>query len=556
MAALCCFGVMMFSGGSVAIFGYTYVSVKDGPTITSIPVSGMQTINVETDNDAISISYNKTASVQEIKVELNSDLKGICKQDIKEIKLLDAKYDSTAERYIYSNEAGFDTCSGTLIDADAKYYDIARNTLVIKTSEPSGLIFSNSSSLKVILPQGFSLNNLNVSTSSSELDFTGLEENNLPLKNLSIDAKKYNSSFTLGEKMTIGEGGLLTLKSNTGRIYVNSTINGSVLIDSKAGTFRIAKGIGQNLTVKGGTPSVEVGNVSDSDFTAKEKEFDNSAMARVNMIGGDLTIKECTGSPQVRVAGDIGTSHYDSSNEARAYDQGGTVGIFTPGVALYAYNIDNKIITNEQMGTLHVVGAIGIKGAAENDSTISSDSGAVIINQSFAGNLIIVNKKGFVSVKNAYGNVSVTNDSADGTYVNFADGIIKTVTITSTSSVAATTVSNVRSTATINAKGTVNIKIVDFNSSVVNVITTNTVNATINDGLNFKLTTSQRSGDINVVLGAVNHTSLSGTDLKVNDGWKGFEDFVGLESSAGSNALSIKSDTGPINCSLKLTGSN
>lgn len=495
MVVLCGFAVMMI--GKVSIFGYTFVNIeKNSEAISLAKESPVNEITIVTEGTQINIDYRK---VSQISYQLNAKMQGIFKDDVKEIT-------------VDAQENG--------------------STFTLKTTEPQGLPFYNKSILTVIVPNDARVKVVNIETSASDFNFITPEEEGAyaQLETLSINTKTKNISYDLPSNLHLTN---LSMKSVTGRVYVNSPISGNLNIDSDYGTFIFKKGLkltstaeiknqlakGNKITIKGRSPFVEFGDMSE-----KNSDYD---------LYSDLSVtcQEEGNGGLVKVSGTLyGTTYFHSPNlEFRANNVEGNFGV-QGGVS--------KIIINGNLNKMskELTGSVAT-------SLIDCGNGSVYINNCYA-DIKITAQQNNVTIDNAYENVEV--QSATGaTKVHFADGAEKKLTIKNSSngSVEAT---NIQGTLNVETNGTVKlefVKVVGENK----VSTSSTIDVQIKDNLQYMFTTKSSSGNVKVNLGGdVEYSNCDGATEEGN--LKVITHGVNCESS--SNSLTLISNGGSISANL------
>ena len=219
MVVLVGFAIMMFF--HVSLFGYTFVNHEDvtEKVFAESEVNTLNKIEIDTDKANIIVAYTETNSMGMI-VKKFQDFQGVFKDNLKEIKYVSPSFDEEAEQSIPTED--FDiTISG--------------GTLKIKTIEPKGLYFKNDSKITVYLPKNKVLDDLVIESASKVINIGN--DKAFTVKNLEITANKpfFPTTVQISDKLVVT--GDLYVKTNYGRIAINSTLQGNVTIDSLGGSI-------------------------------------------------------------------------------------------------------------------------------------------------------------------------------------------------------------------------------------------------------------------------------------------------------------------------------
>lgn len=462
----------------VSIFGYTYLKFeKIVESNHYVITQDIEEVNIETNNVGVKIVYT---SLPEVQVILNASLQGVVKDNVKEVSLA--------------------TC------------EFANNKLTVKTTEPEGFMFVNSSYVQILVPDNFAIKNMAINSATDNINFEHTVDNTI--NNLTINSTANHISYTLADKLVIEEN--LSIKNISGRIYINSQIKGNVNIESDWGTYIFRRNnnsilLGLNdINIKGTNPLVEIGNFEDTNNTY-------SVLGNLN-----VTCEGKNNGGIVKVAGTIvGNTYFNA-----------------PNLEFYARTVNGHF--NVQNG-IKVIEIENLNKGTGYDSLINSGAGFVKIKNSYCATLTVTSDKNDVIVENAYGNVSVNNNYG-ATKVNFADGVVgKTINITSENGLIEAT--NIQGKATLTTgNGTINA--IFANVVENNVIKTNfDANIQIKDNLQYKLTTStKRSDGVSVDLGSVEYYNCD--NAVENNGYLEIVSYPNGASQSTTNELKVQSNSG------------
>ena len=483
------FAIMMVTGAS--IFGYKYVNFSGKYTTVFDDVSFTKLV-VETDTAGFDIVYSKDMS--KVEIHFNALEKGIYKEE----NFVDSAFIGNADAQELSEVMSPINYSATIADG----------VLTIKTTEPRGLSFSSDNKFKIWLPSSVHLNSMDIKTNTSA---SSLTDEAITLSDLSIEHNRKLANYVVSDLITVNNN--FSLKTNSGRYYVNATINGNVEIDSNFATTVFTKSvgnIGSTIKVNGDNPSVEFG-----------AEKTSSTAENLVNINSDLLV-ECKKGGLIKIVGSLN----------------GTISLISPNVNLIAKKIVGKVAATDGFASVTV-------GELEGDSTITKKNGTLNIEQFNGGNLTIIgsNSKvyigtissGNVNISNDYGEVEVGKCEATSLQVKTVNGSISAKNISNTQVVLKS------------EKGTIDAEFLNI-SGTNEIETKKSVNVKIKDNCIFNLTTASISGGVNVSLGGVNYNNWDGCEIDGN--YKTKLSYVN-SSSSSSNNLVVKTDDGNINIGLK-----
>lgn len=478
------FAIMMLF--HVSIFGFTYASVTDTyGTNYELNSASLNTIDIEAEGLSIDIHYSTDVNYNKVSVLMYEDFQGIVKDSVKNITFVEEP-------------------------------SIVDGVLKISTTEPSGLIFKNNSKVSINLPKNKVVADVKIKTGGKEVSF-GDDKNKVVVNNLSLTStrRSINPGVTLSENLVIQND--LYLETFAGRIIVNSSIGHNVDVKTNIGTIVFNKSIPGEVKITGEDPNIEFGEVPTALVNAVEdgKEYDTSKLNKVN-IGGSLSIIDVERG-SVKISGTVGEYVYMKS----------------PNLQLWANKILQGVTCQNGSNDIKIYGSLG-EGNKDGESIFKVGS-HLFINEVY-GTLKVDADKNGVNIKNAHGDVTVTNNNRE-TIVSFAnDAIGKTLTVTQNSG--NIIANNILGTASLNApEGRVT-------ATFVKVVEENQINCRddaevkTKDGTVYELTTKTKNGSVDVRLGSVEYSNWDGA---TKDGdWKFVTSNVNAEDSQTlSNKLTI-----------------
>ena len=487
MVMLFAFAIMMIF--HVSMFGYTYVNYKNGIALQAdFAVDNLKTIDVSTSKVNIIIQYDTSSGSPLGSINVIADLQGIMKDDVKEISYV----------------------ATPVVDDDG--------VLKIETKEPTGWYFKNNSKMIIELPNNKSIDNIIVNTGAKSISIG--EDTDLEVKNLEITASKkfLNSSIEIGDRLTVKEN--LTLKTNYGRIVVNSKIDGNVNVDSLAGSILINKNIAGDLNVTGVNPTVEVGLLP-GDWRNKTSftEAELNSVKKVDVLG-HVTLHNITDGGNIKVSGTIHKSAFVSA----------------PYVQFWANNILEGINCDSGSNNIKVFGAVGIDGTDKNCNLDVGDGG-LFINKAYTTLNKISANKGDVYIANAYNDVIIESNNSD-VFVNFAEDVTgKSISVVNENR--NIKVTNISGLADLYAKrGSVEATFLSLADGENKVEAARNLSVEVKDGFEFKLITKAKAGSVDVEMLPLVYKNWDGHELV--DGWKIREDIVNNDSTPITKTLLLK----------------
>ena len=498
MVALFGFAIMMIF--HVSLFGYTYVKYDNDAQIefAKEQVDTLTTIDLTTTRANVVIAYTSQSTAKSMLVSNLQNFQGIFKDTVKRVGYTDPNSEEKKPGYKLKIENG---------------------VLKIETIEPDGLYLVNDNKIKIYLPQNKLLTDLKINSGAKVIDIG--ENKNFTVQNLTILANKsiLPNNVTISDKLTVQ--GDLTLKTNLGKITINSTINGNVNINSNAGSITFNTNVAGNVNVSGKSPAVEFGHLPmDLKFN---NDFDISDVKQYNILG-NLVIDNCSGAGNVKVSGTVN----------------GYVYIYNPDIEFWARNVNNSITCQGGANNIRVFGKLdGIT------STINCGNGYLYLNNTYS----VVNAESTmnsVEIKNARNDVTINNTRGD-IVVQFADGVTKKlVATTQTGSIKAT---NLRGEAKLTANGgnvTASFENVTGNSEIKAKYR---ANVTIADNITYNFTARAKTATVNVQLGSVIYKNWN--DAENIDGWKTKTNVINYNGSSPSNSLTVSvTDNGSITAKM------
>ena len=504
MIVLVGFAIMMFF--HVSLFGYTFVNHEDvtEKVFAESEVNTLNKIEIDTDKANIIVAYTETDSTGMI-VKKFQDFQGVFKDNLQRVIYVSPGF----------NEEEVEKLPTT--DYDIK---ISGNTLKIRTIEPKGLYFKNDSKITIYLPKNKVLDNLVIESASKVINIGN--DKAFEVKNLEITANKpfFPSTVQISDKLVVKED--LKVKTNYGRIAINSDLRGNVTIDSLGGSITFNTNITGNVTIKGVNPAVEFGHFPmDLQYN---KNYDYSSITRYN-IGGNLIVDECTDGGNVKVTGSISGFAY----------------IRAPYLEFWASEINQGLTCvggfNEVRVYEKLIGAT---------SSIESGDGSVYINHAHC-KLDINSNKGTIEIANAHNNVEISNTYGD-IIVNFANSEFNK-TINATAQHGRIKATNIIGKATLIANGG------NVDAQFYYVFGQNTIRAKFNanivveDNRTFEFIAKAKSAKIDVVLGSVEFHNWD--NATPEDGWKTVSGIVNSQGYTPGESITVEvTDNGSITASI------
>lgn len=493
MVVLFMFAIMMVFHTS--IFGYTYANVTkvDGETYAAIERNDIDSIEIETNAANIVIDYTGDAGANNFSIMMKEDFQGIIKDNVK--------------RYSYEKEPTPE--------------NIENKVLKITTVEPEGLIFQNSTTIYIYLPQGKVLDNISIKTKSENISF-GTDD--FEVKNLNVISTKKSLSpgVSLNSNLKITDS--LSLETYAGRINVGAEIGdgvNDVEVDIKThiGTILFNKSIKGNVKISGDNPNIEFGTITQGfiNNVKKNGDYNTESLKKVD-ITGDLTIDGVENGGNIKISGTVG----------------GFVYMKSPRMSLWANNINGGIVSETGSDEIIIFGSLGQNDPSQ-VSELHVGSDLLIVNPYMS--LEIYAQKNGVEIRNAHNNVYVENDNWD-TIVEFADNA-EGKTLTVRQAHGNIIAKNIRGTADLVAT---NGKVTAEFTKVVgdNVVESKyEASVKVHDGLTYKLIAKGKS-TLKIDLGAQQYNSWSGAQTV--GAYKQLEINVPINSSSSTNTLSIFSE--------------
>lgn len=348
LVVMCCFAIMMF--GNVTIFGYKYVSYEYGAVVDS-SLSGFSNLSINTKGVAVEII--SSSDVSNIQYSFRARVQGVLKADT-----------LIAQKTIKNEQVFVPVAFGEKLND---------NVCEITLSEAEGLMFQNSSSLKIYLPSSLNISNLTINTGTNNITFSGT--NVLNVTNFVFNATTNLKPYTFSDKLVVDN---FKLTSSSGRFNVNSQINKNIEIDSKTGTTIFNKNVGNgasSVSITGSNPMVEFGDIADN-------------QSKVN-VNSDVVI-DCTSGGLVKISGDVT----------------GTISLVSPNVDLTVGKVNGQVTSTDGFKSLYIKELVG-------DSTINKGDGTLHIVNCRASNLSVTGEKNSVTIDNLYGNANIVNNYGD-----------------------------------------------------------------------------------------------------------------------------------------------
>ncbi|MGN1222140.1 MAG: hypothetical protein ACI4TT_02800 [Christensenellales bacterium] len=473
------FGIAIMMVFNVEIFGYKYVKVDNGEQILRTDVNNANKISIQTNGVAVEIVNTTDAS--NIEFKFKSDMHGLFKTD----SISD--FDNPV-----SYTAGFN----------------ADNVYEIVINEPSGLYLGNACKLTMWLPITMDISDLSIKTGTDKITFSG-NTTSRQLDNLSMEVSTDLKDYTISDSFTVNQN--LTLKTSSGRFYVNAKVNGNVDIESNVGTFIFDKSVGSgssSVSIKGANPSVEFGNIDDENSNVD--------------INGDIAV-ECNKGGLIKVSGGVK----------------GTVSVISsPRAELHLESTAKQVIATDGFEKMYITNLNG-------DATINKGDGYLYIKNCNASNLTVAGNKNDVVIENLYGNADITNNygSIDVTYMATykANSIFKAHTENGMINV-----KNVPCKVDLSSeKGNIYAEFVNIVGS--NVITTNNqISVKVKDNLKYNLTAKSKSGGLNISLGSANFDNWDTAETV--DGYKVLT--TAVNGGSASNSLLLQTESGRIEAEI------
>lgn len=473
LAVFACFAVMMI--GKVSIFGYTFVNYDPEPIVQMQNDTNITEVVLNTNNVAVEIIKTDDSNIQ---YKLNPKIQGVFKLDT--IK--------NAEQPIAFEE------------------QVADGVLTINTLSPYGLYFMNTSKLQIWLPSTISIQNLTVKSGTTDVNFGG----NLNLKNLTVELTSNLNSFELSEDLTVSEN--LNIKTNSGRFYVYSQINGDINIDSNMGTFLFYKHVGQGssvVNIAGGSPAVEFGEFA-------KNQQDQSGVVNIN---GDVVV-ECQTGGLVKISGQVS----------------GNVSLLSPNVELHAQKIVGTFVSSDGFSSAYI-------GSLAGSSNINKKDGYLNIQEVTASSLTITGSKNDVDIANLKSFVAViTNEYGAINVQNCND--TKLTAQTTNGAINIKGIKNSLNATTMHGSIYAEFETV---AGINNLVGERNITAKVADNNLFALTTTAKSDNVTVDLGATNYVGFA--DIEANE--SGYKTKTEQVNGPSSNSLNIQTDNGAILVELK-----
>lgn len=472
LAVLFCFAIMMI--GKVEMFGFKYLNFENTDQVFYTDVSNANKISITTNGVAVEVI--DSSDVTKIEYKFVGKAQGIVKTD--SIKNQDAPLNFT--------------------------YGFNNGVYEIVTQEPTGLFFQNQSKLKIFIPTTMTIDDLSIKTGTNDIKFSGL---NLNLSNLSFESTTELKDYTISDKVTVNKN--LTLKTNSGRIYINSKINGDVLVDSVFSTIIFSKDVGKNgsaVRITGSNPHIQFGDISN----------DNSNVS----VLGDIAV-DCKNGGLIDISGSI-------------Y---GTLSLISPNATLNVETTHREVTAIDGFKMLNIKNMVG-------DATINKGDGVLNIKSCSADNLIITGNLNDVNIEKLYGNATITNNYGDinVTYASNASQYNKFTAVTKNGKI---TAKNLPCEVSLTSeKGNIYAEFLNIVGN--NTITTNNqVTAKVKDNVMYNLTTKSKTGGVNVNLGSTNYTNWEGAETI-----EGYKVITSQVNGSGSGNLIIQTNSGKINVEI------
>ncbi len=493
MLAMLAFAIMMIGG--VSLFGYSYISLnyKTNPQTVdnTFDVTNISKIDVDTSNMNIRI----------IKPDLNPsgntgyfafivDMQGIVKSDVKNVSF-----------------------------KDSVKPEIVGDTLVIKTVAPDGLFFKNNTVLEINLPQDKVVDEIKINTNSKELSF-GDSEFEVKKLDVTVGKSLIAHPVTLSSKLKITEE--LKINANYGRVNVDSTLEGDVIVDSSAGSIIINKDISGDLIVKGDNPLVSVGTIPGNwrnrrDLTAS----DLNSLKPVN-VGGDLFIDNLESGGNIKISGSVKNVTISQSSI----------------IEFWANKISGVVSCNDGSNNIRVFGSLGAENTA-GISTINTGNGSLFVNNPRC-KLDIYAQKGDVFVESAYNDVKI-NSTNGSSVVHFNPDAPETCILNVTNENWNIEATNIKGKSYINAKnGSVIAKFLKVAAQTSEIYASKNIDVEVKDGSTFKLITSSQlnSGSVSVNMPPKIFTNWDGA--LTEGGWRNKTTLINTNNDSIENVLLLR----------------
>ena len=488
---VCLLGFAIMMIGHVSLFGYSYISLsyQTSTTNNDFSVEGLTKLDIETSNIDVRIvkpSTNPSGNTGYYAFVV--EMQGIVKSDV-----LDVKF------------------------KDAVKPQIVDGALVIRTVAPEGFFFRNNTVLEINLPQDKAIDEIKINTNSKEVNFGS---SNFEVNKLDITAGKsfLNNPVTLGENLKINQE--LKINANYGRINVNSTLNGNVVVESLAGSIVINKDIGGNLTVKGSNPLVTVGTIPGNWRDRKDLNSSDLNSLKSVSIGGDLLIDKLEDGGNVKVSGTVNNVTISQSSI----------------VEFWANKINCVLSCNDGSNNIRVFGSLG-SGNPSGLSTINTGEGSLFINNSYCV-LNITAQKGDVFIENANNKVTINSTNGSSTVHFNKDAAACEVNISNDNW--NIEVTNIKGKAILNAKsGSVNAAFLSV-SGQNEIYARRNVDVRVKDGSEFKLITSSNinSGSVEVNMPPVIYDNWTGSTTEGS--WRVKSSLINTTNESISNILLLR----------------
>ena len=314
MVAFFGFAIMMVFHAS--LLGYTYVRYEKDASVefTAAEVASLTTIDLTTAKADIVIGYTASEDRETMLVSNLQDFQGVFKDDVQRVDYTDPNSEEKQGGYTLKIEGG---------------------VLKIETIEPQGLYFRNENVIKIFLPQSKHLPKLIIDSGARNINIGNSKEFSVDELTIVAEKNKFINNVQISDKLTINNN--LKLKTNLGKIEINSRVLGNVQIESNAGSIIFNTNVGGNVDISGRSPMVEFGHLPlDLKFN---NEFDISDVPQRN-ITGNLVINNCTGAGNVKVSGTVG----------------GYVYVYSPDIEFWARNVNNGLTCNGGANNIRVFG--------------------------------------------------------------------------------------------------------------------------------------------------------------------------------------------------------
>ena len=460
MAVIFCFALMLLF--HISIFNYTYMKLSDSETLSvvDIDVTNLKSVDISTSNIDVIIAHSNDDGFDTATILTVVDMSGIFKDNVKKVT--------------YVQNPSIDE----------------NGVLKIETKEPAGLFFNNKSYVKLLVPKTKNFENI-VINSNAKVISVG-DGDNTVVDNMEITAgkKMFNAAISIGKDLTINNK--LKLKTNYGRIIIESKINGNVEVESLAGAIQFNTSIGGGLVVTGENPFVQVGTFPGNWRNKTEiKDKDLVGLTRYD-VAGDVTINNVTNGGNVKVSGKIGGYVYMNGD----------------AIEFWANKIVGGLVSDSGSNQIRIYGSLGTTSST-NTCVIDSGYGCLYINKCYT-KLNASCDKGGITVMKAYNDIIVDRNRNSDTYICFANDVTgKSLTVINEKG--NITAKNISGVAMLDAKsGKVTAEFADVVGDS-KVISNYDANIKVKDGKTFSLTAkAKKNTSVNVQLGSVTYKNWDG----------------------------------------------